>query len=263
MDTREVRFDIANGLVLRNASLPSLTDWSRGRPIYHSIHSIIPINENDSAPPSPLELPPKHLAPNSMDWREVRFDIANDPVIRNASSPSLTDWSRGRSISHFIHSIIPISENDDAPLKQFWPNSMDWREVRFDIANDLVLRNASLPSLTDWSRGRSITYVTDSTIPINENDVDLEKHLSLISTASSASDVVILNDFADLKASLVLNDLNDFISKVPYKYYTDTLYHNRGSIVESITPKWHRSKGRKICNQSHSPFPPCRVNGAW
>ena len=48
--------------------------------------------------------------------------------------------------------IIPINENDDdALLKQYSPISMDWREVRFDISNDMVYWNDLSPSLTDCS----------------------------------------------------------------------------------------------------------------
>ena len=186
-----------------------------------------------------------------MDWREVRFDIANDVVPRNASLPSLTDWRRGRSISHFILSIIPVKENNDADLKHHWPNSMDTREVRFDIANDMVLKNASSPSLTDWSRGRSISHFILSIIPINENEAAEFKPFSPISTVSSASNSVNSNDFADWNALLlILNDFSDFISNDSYVRFVDTLHHNRWSTVECIISKCYRAKRGKICSQS-------------
>ena len=135
-----------------------MTDWSRGRSIYHFILSIIPINKNDDAPP-PYLSPPKHHWPTSMDWREVRLDIANDLVYWNALLLNLIDWNWGRPILHIILPTIPIKEKAFAPLKQFWPMSIDWREVRLDISNDLVFWNALLFNLIDWSWGRSILHI--------------------------------------------------------------------------------------------------------
>ena len=48
--------------------------------------------------------------------------------------------------------------------------SIDWREVKLDISNDLVYWNALSPSFTDWRWGRSILQCIYLTLPINEND---------------------------------------------------------------------------------------------
>ena len=55
----------------------------------------------------------------------MRFDIMNDPAFRNALFPNFTDLSCVRSSSHFIHSIMPLNSNEEAPLKHSTPSSMD------------------------------------------------------------------------------------------------------------------------------------------
>ena len=54
--------------------------------LIHSIHTTILVNENDDSDM-------KQLLPILIVWREGRFDITNDFVLVNASSPSLTDCS--------------------------------------------------------------------------------------------------------------------------------------------------------------------------
>ena len=152
IDWREVRLVISNDLVFWNALLFNLTDWSWRRSILHIILSTVPIKEKALAPL-------KQFWPMSIDWREVRLVISNDLVFWNALLFNLTDWSWRRSILHIILSTVPIKEKALAPLKQFWPMSIDWREVRFDISNDLVFWNALLFNLIDWSWGRSIINV--------------------------------------------------------------------------------------------------------
>ena len=52
-------------------------------------------------------------------------------------------------------SIKPINENDGAQEKQLLLISMDWREGRLLNSIVLALLNAALPSMIDWSWGKS------------------------------------------------------------------------------------------------------------
>ena len=98
----------------------------------------------------------KQFWPISMDWRDERIDTANDVVYWKALSFILTLWRWGRSDLHCQLSCLPVNKNDAASLKQFWPISMDWRDGRFDISNDVAFWNALSLNCTLWSWGRPI-----------------------------------------------------------------------------------------------------------
>lgn len=150
-----------------------------------------------------------------------RFSILNTLEYLKAIFPSLIVWRWGRSFHYFIHIFILIKENDGAetsystvlPLKHPWPISMDWREVKSNISNDVVIWNELSPSLTDWRLGRSIHQQYQSfTLVIENDDVPL-KQLTPISIDSSDSNCVKLNELADWNAVVFrLNDFNDVIS---------------------------------------------------
>lgn len=59
----------------------------------------------------------------------------------NVPSFSLMDCNWGRSKHRFFISVLPINENDCTSMKQFWLISMDWRDGRFDISNDVAFWN--------------------------------------------------------------------------------------------------------------------------
>ena len=157
------------------------------------------------------------------DWTLQWFwysGMHNHPV-------SLIEVEEELSLSSFTQS-IPITENEVAPLKQYLPKSMDRSEVSFVITSALASLNALSPNLTDWSWGSPSHQFTYSVLPIKANESAELKQFSPISTVSSASNSVNLNDVADWNALLlILNDFNDFISTLLFQQFMVTLYYNR------------------------------------
>ena len=158
-------------------------------------------------------------------WIEEKWDLTLQMIWYSGMHNHpvwLIEVEEELSLSSFTQS-IPITENEVAPLKQYLPKSMERIEVRFVITSALASLNALSPNLIDWSWGSPSHQFTYSVLPIKANESAKLKQFSPISTVSSASNSVNLNDFADWNALLlILNDLSDFISTPLFQQFMDT-----------------------------------------